>query len=76
MEDSEPQIYDSFRRRCVGTEYKFTLFPQTCHISGKRLWLTNAYQQTALLTGPGDTLYEHRWYNKDEFLIARLKGIV
>ena len=76
MEDSEPQTYDPFKRRCIGTEYKFTLLPQTCHLTGKRLWLKNAYRQTAMIVGPGDTIFEYRWYDKNEFLIARLKGTV
>jgi hypothetical protein len=35
-----------------------------------------AYVQTAMWTGPGDDLFEHRWYDKNEFLIARIKGDV
>lgn len=76
MKDSEPQTYDPFKNRCVGTEFKFALLPQKCYITGKRLWLKNAYKQTAMWTGPGDPAFEHRWYDKDEFLIARIKGIV
>jgi hypothetical protein len=76
MEDGEPQTYDPFKRRCIGTEYKFTWFPQTCHITGKKLWLKNAYRQTAMITGPGESIFDYRWYQKDAFLVARLKGIV
>jgi len=76
MEESEPQAYDPFKHRCIGTEYKFTLMPQRCHITGKRLWLKNAYKQTAMITGPGEPVFEYRWYDKDEFLIARLKGTI
>ena len=76
MEDSEPQTYDPFNRRCIGTEYKFALIPQRCYITGKRLWLKNAYKQTAMIAGPGEPLFEYRWYDKDEFLVARIKGTV
>jgi hypothetical protein len=76
MDDTEPQSYDPFKHRCIGTEYKFTWYPQTCHITGKRLWLKKAYRQTGMIMGPGDALFEYRWYDKDEFLVARLKGIV
>lgn len=76
MEDGGPQAYDPFKNRCIGTEYKFALIPKTCYITGKRLWLKNAYKQTAMWTGPGDPAFEYRWYDKEEFLIARLKGEV
>ena len=76
MFDGEPQAYDPFKNRCIGTEYKFTLIPQRCHITGKRLWLKNAYKQTAMIAGPGEPLFEYRWYDKDEFLVARIKGTV
>ena len=76
MDEGEPQAYDPFTHRCIGTEYKFTWLPQTCHLTGKKLWLKNAYRQTAMITGPGDSIFEYRWYDKHEFLVARLKGTV
>jgi hypothetical protein len=27
-------------------------------------------------TGPGEPVFEYRWYHKDEYLIAKLKGNV
>ena len=76
MEDGEPQAYDPFKHRCIGTQYKFTLWPRTCHLTGKTLWLKNVYKQTAMITGPGDPVFEYRWYDRNEFLTARLKGEV
>ena len=76
MEDAEPQTYDPFSNRCIGTEYKFTWLPKKCHFTGKTLWFRKAYRQTAMWTGPGDPAFEYRWYDKKEFLIARLKGTV
>jgi hypothetical protein len=76
MNDSEPQTYDPFKHRCIGTQYKFTLWPRTCHLTGKTLWLKNVYKQTAMITGPGDPVFEYRWYDRNEFLTARLKGEV
>ena len=76
MEDSEPQAYDPFKNRCIGTEYKFALMPKKCYLTGKRLWLKKAYKQTAMWLGPGDAAFEYRWYDKDEFLVARIKGII
>lgn len=68
--------YDGFKTHCIGTQLKFVLFPKKCHINGKILWLTHAYKQTAIYNGPGDAVFEDRWYDKDEFLIAKIKGDV
>lgn len=65
---------DSFKRNCIGTEYKFVVLPKACHLSGKFIWLKKAYMQTAMWTGPGDPVFEYRWYDKSEFLLHRLKG--
>lgn len=75
MVDQGP-IDDPFKRRCVGTQLKFTLWPRWCHFTGRTLWFKNAYKQTAMITGPGDPVFEYRWYDKEEFLIAKIKGIV
>ena len=69
-------IDDSFKRRCIGTELKFILVPKRCYFSDKVLWFTNAYKQTAIYTGPGDPIFEHRYYDKTEFLVNRLKDVV
>ena len=45
-------------------------------IKGKLLFLQYAYKQTAMWTGPGDPVFEHRYYDKNEFLIAQIKGEV
>lgn len=67
---------DSFERFCVGTEFKYVIFPKKCHISGKTICMEHAYKQTAMLLSINDVMFEDRWYKKDEFLIARIKGIV
>ena len=67
---------DGFKRKCVGTEIEFVILPKKCFLTGRVLMLENAYKQTALWTGPGDPIFEYRWYDKDEFLVARIKGIV
>ena len=66
----------SYRNFCIGTELKFTWLPKRCHFTGKILWMKLAYKQTAMYPGPGDVIFEERWYDKKEFLIAILKGIV
>jgi hypothetical protein len=65
-----------FKLRCIGTNLKFVLWPKRCDISDKMLWLKHAYKQTAMYTGPGDPVFEDRWYDKNEFLLAKIKGIV
>jgi hypothetical protein len=47
------QSYDYFYDKIIGTELKFAWSPQTCDISGKRLWLKKAYRMTRIITGPG-----------------------
>lgn len=76
MLDQGPMMDDPFKRRCVGTELKFTLWPRRCHFTGRTLWFENAYKQTSMLTGPGDPIFEYRWYDQREFLIERIKGTV
>lgn len=67
---------DGFKRNCIGTEIKFIWLPKYCHFSGQRLWLQYAYRQTAMYTGPGDAIFEERWYSKNQFLLARIKELV
>lgn len=66
--------YDGFKSHCIGTVLKFVLFPRKCHITHQWIWLEYAYRQTAMWTGPGDPVFENRWYNRTEFLIERIKG--
>lgn len=68
------QSYDPFydSRMMLGAEYKFSWSPQTCDISGKRIWLKYGYRLTRMITGPGDTLFEYRWHDKFEHIIWKL----
>jgi hypothetical protein len=71
----------SFHRHCIGTQYKFVLFPKRCFITSKLLWLTYAYKQTAMYTGPGDPpAFETRWADRTEFikfcLMEKYNGIM
>jgi hypothetical protein len=65
--------YDAFPRHKISTQLKFCLWPRRCYISGKRLWLKKAYKETAMWTGPGDPVYESRWYDRYEFIMLTLK---
>ena len=54
----------------------FCIWPRRCYITDKLLMFTYAYRATRVYTGPGDPVYEDRWYDKDEFLILRLQGMI
>jgi hypothetical protein len=69
-----PQSYDPFySKMMLGADYKFAWFPKKCYLTGKRIWLTYGYRLTRIITGPGDTLFEYRWHDKNEHLIWKLK---
>lgn len=65
---------DWFYRRCVGWELKFALIPHRCYITKQIIWLKYAYKGTSVLTGPGDPIIDHRWHDKAEHLIWKIKG--
>lgn len=71
-----PYMDDSFKRLCVGWELKFCFFPTRCFYSGKNLWLKKAYRGTAILTGPGDSIFQHRWVDKKEYIFQKIKGTI
>lgn len=73
MELSQLALNDSFNIHCIGTELKFVIY-RKCYISGKSILFKRAYRQTAMWTGPGTPVFDYRWYDKDEFLLAKLKG--
>lgn len=66
------QSYDYFYDRVVGTELKFSWLPQTCHLSGKRIWLKKGYCLTRVIIGPDDTLFDSRWHDKNAHIIWKL----
>ena len=68
----EVQSYDYFYDKLIGTELKFAWLPQICDISGKRIWLKYAYRMTRIITGPGESIFEHRWHDKNTHIIWKL----
>ena len=56
-------------------QLKFAVVPHRCAISGQRIWLEYAYRGTRIITGPGDSIVEHFWIGRNEFMIWKLKGI-
>lgn len=72
MPQSEP--YDPFySKMMLGADYKFAWLPKKCYLTGKRIWLTYGYRLTRIIAGPGDTLFEYRWHDKNEHIIWKLK---
>ena len=65
--------YDSFYDKSLGAELKFAWLPQTCNITGKHIWLKFGYRLTAMWTGPGEPIFEHKWHDKLEHIIWKLK---
>ena len=66
-----------FKRCIMGRKLKFTLIPRRCYATKRIIWLKSAYRITAgYPVGFADWLYEHRWYDKDEYLIARLRDLI
>ena len=65
-----------FKNHCIGTKLVFVFFPKKCYFTKRILWLKNAYKQTAMYTGPGEPIFEYRYYNKSDFLVNRIKGII
>ena len=68
-------MYDPFKDKCVGTQLEFTFLPKKCYITGRTLMFEYAYKQTAMWTN-NEIVFEHRYYDRHEFLIAKLKGEV
>jgi hypothetical protein len=68
----EVQSYDYFYDKLIGTELKFAWLPQTCDISGRRIWLKTGYRMTRMITGPGTPIFEHRWHDKNTHIIWKL----
>jgi hypothetical protein len=70
----QTESYDSFySRMLIGFEYKFTWFPKKCHLTGNRLWLKKAYRMTRIITGPGESIFEYRWHDKNAHIMWLLK---
>jgi hypothetical protein len=57
-------------------DLKFAWRPKRCEFSGQWIWFKLAYRGTAVYTGPGQAVYEYRWTTREEYLVAKLKGIV
>ncbi len=65
-----------WNRRCIGWKEKFVLIPRRCFYTGKYLWLKTAYYGVAMITGPGEPVFEYRWCDKNAYLFLKIKGTI
>ncbi len=47
-----------------------------CDISKKVIWFDYAYKRRFMFTGPGDPVFVTLWYDRDTFLVNKLKGVI
>ena len=62
---------DRFNSRAV-FEYCMSVIPRRCYNSKKWIWGT-AMRGRRIITGPGESITEDRWYHKNEALIMLIK---
>lgn len=65
------QTYDAFYDR-ASWKLKFIWWPTRCELSNRLLWLTFAYQGTAIWSGPGEDAVEHRYHSSVEHILWEL----
>ena len=75
--DNEGKRYVTFDpKRANSAQLRFCMLG-FCHISGKRIFMENAYRLYFRMLGPDDHLHmKSVWVEKNEFLIARIKGTI
>jgi hypothetical protein len=66
-------INDSYRNKYLGADLKFAWLPETCDLSGKRIWLKWAYRLTNIYAGPSEIRLEHSWHDKNTHIMWLLK---
>ena len=65
------QAYDPFDDR-ASFEYKYSLWPRRCHNTDRWVWGL-AIRGRRVITGPGEPIYEDRWYDRHEAIIMMLR---
>jgi hypothetical protein len=73
----DKQMYNgaAFRDRAVW-RMKFAWRPVRCYISNRWIWLELSYKGSAMWFGPGEPTVVYRWVKSDEYLVAKIKGIL
>lgn len=54
--------------------YKYSFVPRRCYNTQRWIWGV-AVRGRRVITGPGDSIIEDRWYHKHEAVIMMLKGL-
>ncbi len=49
-------------------------WPRRCDITGKSLWLKKSICGIRMWTGPGDPVYETKWFDPNALVFLILKG--
>lgn len=66
----------AWQNKCIGWQLKFSFIPRRCYFSKKVIWLRHAYRGAAMWTQPGENIFDIRWADRHEYLIARIKGVI
>ncbi len=66
--------HDFFYERCIEKKLTWSFLPRRCYSSGKVIWFTTGYKLTAMYTGPGEPIYEYRWFDRKEYIICLITG--
>jgi hypothetical protein len=62
-----------FVKRRIGKQYKISLLPRKCFLSGRSIWFKRSIVTTSMITGPGDPVIETFWCDPTEFLMFEIK---
>jgi hypothetical protein len=65
-----------WKSHCIGWEYIFSAIPRRCYITNKLIWMKRGYRGVAMWTGPGEPVFDIRWVDRNEYLLAKIKGII
>ncbi len=68
-----PQAYDPFSDQ-ARFEYRYSIIPRRCYETGRLVWGL-AVRGRRVITGPGEPIYEDRWYHRNEAVLMMLKGL-
>ena len=73
--DSGNQLDDTAFNERAWFGYRYCFWPRRCYKTGRWLWLETAMRGRAMWTGPGEPVFEDRWYDSEEALIMMLKKV-
>jgi hypothetical protein len=65
---------DEYFNSCADFHYKYSFIPRRCYNTNRWVWGV-AVRGRRVITGPGDSIIEDRWYHRHEAIIMMLKGL-